>query len=270
LEADVFRTNGTYGNIGVEYYTSDNTAAAGSDYIAASGILTFRDGETEKSFEVTVINEDYEGTKTVIGDEAVGNTDIFEAMANKYDTHERIKIAQITSNAIREYIVNGKEKSAIDFGCGTGLIGMNLLNDFHSVVFLDTSQNMLEQIKQKIADANIRNAETLCFDFETSVRSNIRADYIFMAQVLLHIADVEPVLSRLYKVLNSEGHLLVIDFNKNEAVISDKVHNGFDQKKLIDLMTKIGYKETKSKTFYTGNKIFMNQDASLFILDAKK
>ena len=200
----------------------------------------------------------------------MGNTDIFEAIANKYDTHERIKIAKITSNAIREYIVNGKDKSAIDFGCGTGLIGMNLLNDFYSMLFLDTSQKMLEQIKQKITDSNIQNADTLCFDFETAFRSDIHADYVFMAQVLLHINNVELVLSRLYKVLNPEGHLLIIDFNKNEEIISDKVHNGFDQEKLIDLMTKIGFKEIKSKTFYSGNKIFMNQDASLFILDSKK
>lgn len=131
----------------------------------------------------------------------MGNTDIFEAIAKEYDTYERIKIAKITSNAIREYIVNGKDKSAIDFGCGTGLIGMNLLNDFHCMVFLDTSQNMLEQIKQKIADSNIQNADTLCFDFETVFRSDIHADYVFMAQVLLHIGDVELVLSRLYEVL---------------------------------------------------------------------
>lgn len=200
----------------------------------------------------------------------MGNTDIFEAIANEYDTPERIKIAKITSNAIREYIVNGKDKSAIDFGCGTGLIGMNLFNDFHCMIFLDTSQNMIEQVKQKIADSNIKNADTLCFDFETAFRSDIHADCVFMAQVLLHINDVELVLSRLYEILNSEGHLLIVDFDKNEEIISDKVHNGFDQEKLIDLMTKIGFKEIKSKIFYTGNKIFMNQDASLFILDCKK
>lgn len=200
----------------------------------------------------------------------MGNTDIFEAIANRYDTPERIKIAKITSGAIREYIVNGKDKNAIDFGCGTGLIGMNLLNDFHYMTFLDTSQNMLEQIKQKITDCDIRNADTLCFDFETEFRSDIHADYVFMAQVLLHINDVEPVLSRLYEVLNPDGHLLIVDFNKNEEIISDKVHNGFDQKELTELMIKIGFREVKSKTFYNGNKIFMNQDASLFILDSKK
>jgi ubiquinone/menaquinone biosynthesis C-methylase UbiE len=149
-------------------------------------------------------------------------------------------------------------------------VGMNLLNEFNSILFLDTSQNMINQIKQKIADFNIRNVDTLCFDFEKEGQSDLHADYIFMAQVLLHINDVELILSRLYDVLNVGGHLLIVDFNKNEEIASDMVHNGFDQVKLTDIMTKIGYKDIQSKTFYTGSKIFMGHDASMFVLDSQK
>ena len=204
-----------------------------------------------------------------IGGVTMGNTDKFDMIANSYDTSERVQIAKVSSDAIREYLVDAKSKTAIDFGCGTGLVGMNLLNDFKSILFLDTSQNMIDKIKQKITDFNIQNVDTLCFDFEKESRSDLHADYIFMAQVLLHIDDVELVLSRLYDVLNVGGHLLIVDFNKNEEIVSDMVHNGFDQEKLIDLMIKIGYKKIQSKTFYTGSRIFMGHDASLFILDSQ-
>lgn len=200
----------------------------------------------------------------------MGNTEIFESMADRYDNAERIQIAKIAADAIREYVVDAKNKNAIDFGCGTGLVGMNLLDDFNSVLFLDSSQKMIDQIEQKMAEFKIQNADTRCFDFEKEGRSDLRADYIFMAQVLLHIKDVELLLSRLYDVLNPGGHLLIVDFNKNENVVSDQVHNGFDQENLIELMSKIGYREIQSKTIYTGSKIFMNQDASLFVLDAQK
>ena len=200
----------------------------------------------------------------------MGNTDKFEMIANIYDTSERIQIAKVSSDAIREYLVDAKSKKAIDFWCGTGLVGMNLLNDFNSMLFLDTSQNMINQIKQKISDLNIQNVDTLCFDFEKEGQSDLHADYIFMAQVLLHINDAPLVLSRLYDVLNVGGHLLIVDFNKNEEIVSDMVHNGFDQVKLTDIMTKIGYRDIQSKTFYNGTKIFMNHDASLFILDSQK
>jgi Methylase involved in ubiquinone/menaquinone biosynthesis len=200
----------------------------------------------------------------------MGNTDKFEMIADIYDTSERIQIAKVVANAIREYLIDAKGKSAIDFGCGTGLVGMNLINDFNSILFLDTSQNMLNQIKQKISGSNIQNAATLCVDFEKESFSDLHADYIFMAQVLLHIKNFELVLSRLYEILNKNGHLLIVDFDKNEKVVSDMIHNGFDQIELADSMTKIGYRNIQSKTFYTGSKIFMGQDASMFILDSHK
>ena len=200
----------------------------------------------------------------------MGNTDKFDMIANSYDTSERAQIAKVSSDAIKEYLVDTKSKNAIDFGCGTGLVGMNLLSEFKEILFLDTSQNMLNIIDQKISDSNVLNASTLCFDFETSTQDSIRTDYIFMVQVLLHIQDFESVLSKLYDILNFEGHLLIVDFNKNDEVVSDMVHNGFDQEQLRKIMMKIGYKDIQSKTFYTGSKVFMGQDASLFILDAKK
>lgn len=200
----------------------------------------------------------------------MGNTDKFEMIAHTYDTSERIQTAQASSDALRKYIVDGKSKKAIDFGCGTGLVGMNLIDDFDSMLFLDTSPNMIQQIELKISDLNIQNANTLCFDIEQEELTGVHADYIFMAQVLLHIQDIELMLSRLYHVLNDGGHLLIIDFNKNENVVSDMVHNGFDQAKLTDVMTQIGYRHIEFKTFYNGSKLFMGQDASMFILDSKK
>lgn len=200
----------------------------------------------------------------------MGNTDKFEMIASVYDTSERIHIAKVSSDAIREYLVDTKRKNAIDFGCGTGLVGMNLLNDFKSMLFLDTSPNMIHQIKQKISDANLENVDTLCFDFEKDRLSDLHTDYIFMVQVLLHIQDVELLLSRLFDVLNEGGHLLIVDFNKNENIVSDIVHNGFEQEKLTEIITKIGFKNIQSKTIYSGSKLFMGQDASMFILDSQK
>ena len=200
----------------------------------------------------------------------MGNTDKFDSVANSYDNPERHHIAKVASDAIKEYLGDAKSKSAIDFGCGTGLVGMNLLSEFESMIFLDASENMLHIVETKISEVDSGNASTLCFDFESSSQSDLRADYIFMAQVLLHIQDYEALLAKLHAVLNDEGHLLIVDFNKTDKVVSDLVHNGFDQEQLKESMLKIGYKDIRSKTIYSGTKLFMNQDASIFIMDAKK
>lgn len=200
----------------------------------------------------------------------MGNTDKFDQIANSYDTPERMQIAKLSADAIRECLADAKGKTAIDFGCGTGLAGMHLLKDFESILFLDASQNMIQEVRRKISEANIRNADTLCFDFEKDSIADLRADCIFMVQVLLHIGDFRPVLRRLYDVLNAGGRLIIIDFDKNVEITSTLVHNGFDQEELADIMKETGCKRVQSRTFHQGSKIFMGQDASLFILDAQK
>lgn len=200
----------------------------------------------------------------------MGNIEKFNYIANQYDTPERVAIAKIIADTIRAYVQNGKEKDAIDYGCGTGLIGIQLLNDFQSMLFIDASSNMIEQVKQKIDQLNINNATMLCCDFETQSSTDLRADYVIVVQTLLHIKEIEPVLSQLYHVLNKGGHLLIVDFDKNDSVVSDDVHNGFEQGFLINTMKKLGFTNVNAETFYHGNKLFMNRDASLFIMDAMK
>ncbi|HEY0171895.1 MAG TPA: Calx-beta domain-containing protein [Pyrinomonadaceae bacterium] len=45
------------GAAAVNYATSDGTATAGADYHAASGTLAFADGETSKTFDVTILDD---------------------------------------------------------------------------------------------------------------------------------------------------------------------------------------------------------------------
>ncbi|WP_051571913.1 fibronectin type III domain-containing protein [Ruminiclostridium cellobioparum] len=62
----VDRTGGSDGSVSVKYATSNGTAAAGSDYAAASGTLTFANGQTSNTFTVDIIDDSvYEGDKTV-------------------------------------------------------------------------------------------------------------------------------------------------------------------------------------------------------------
>ena len=54
------------GTVTVDYATSDGAAAAGSDYTATSGTLTFAAGETAKTISVAVLDDDHdEGSETL-------------------------------------------------------------------------------------------------------------------------------------------------------------------------------------------------------------
>ena len=67
LEFPVTLTRARHEPTSVSYATSDGTATSGLDYESASGTVTFDPGETEKTVEVTVLDDAHdEGNETVI------------------------------------------------------------------------------------------------------------------------------------------------------------------------------------------------------------
>jgi hypothetical protein len=62
----VLRTGDTSGTVTVNYATSDGTATADRDYLAASGPLTFAPGQTSQTFQVTILLDPVpDGSETV-------------------------------------------------------------------------------------------------------------------------------------------------------------------------------------------------------------
>ena len=53
----VERTGGAAGAVTVAWATADGTAAAGSEYVAGGGALTFADGQTRASFQVALLDD---------------------------------------------------------------------------------------------------------------------------------------------------------------------------------------------------------------------
>jgi len=51
------RRHGSVGRVPVQYSTSDGTATEGSDYTKAFGTIVFNDGEVEKTFTISVVND---------------------------------------------------------------------------------------------------------------------------------------------------------------------------------------------------------------------
>jgi predicted TPR repeat methyltransferase len=199
----------------------------------------------------------------------VANIENFDAIADDYDTSERVQVAKLCAEAIRGFLPRrAKSKTAVDFGCGTGLVGLELVNEFRATVFIDASENMVRRVLQKTS--GLGNASALCVDLENAKRLPVRADCILAVQVLLHIRGTDAILAKLRDSLNDGGRLIVVDFVKTPSVKSDLVHNGFDVSGFGKSLEAIGFTDIASRVFYMGEKIFMGQDASLFVIAATK
>lgn len=194
---------------------------------------------------------------------------IFDQVANRYDSEKQLQLASIIAKEVKLELENFTSKTLIDYGCGTGLVGLELTDEVESVLFVDSSEQMLEIVKHKLAQRKIQNSKVMFSDF-TKDTPDFKADIVLMSLVLLHIPNTEKVLQQLFDVLNEGGQLIIVDFDKNEQISHPTVHNGFIHEDLRNLLSEIGFKSTEIKTFYHGKQIFMNQDASMFIATSSK
>jgi ubiquinone/menaquinone biosynthesis C-methylase UbiE len=194
---------------------------------------------------------------------------VFERMAKRYDTGERIELAKVIVNEVRPELLNSKSKSLIDYGSGTGLISLQLSDLVDSILLVDSSEQMLEIAKAKISHKGITNTKVLYSDF-TQETPELKADIILMSLVLLHIPDTKKILQELFSILDNGGKLIIIDFDKNDKINHPKVHNGFSHEAMKKGLSEVGFKFIDIKTFHQGNRIFMNQDASMFISSSIK
>lgn len=189
---------------------------------------------------------------------------VFEQMAKRYDTEERIELAKVIVKEVRRELRNSNSKSLIDYGSGTGLISLELSDLVDSILLVDSSKQMLEVAEAKISHKGITNSKILYSDF-TEESPEFKADIVLMSLVLLHIPDTKKILHELFNILNNGGKLIIIDFDKNDKIKHPKVHNGFSHEEVKKRLSEVGFKSIEIKTFYHGNRIFMNQDASMFI-----
>lgn len=189
---------------------------------------------------------------------------VFEQMAKRYDTEERMGLAKVIVKQVRPELLNSKSKSLIDYGSGTGLVSLECSDLVDSILLVDSSEQMLEVAKAKITHKGITNAKVLFSDF-TQETPGLKADIVLLSLVLLHIPDTHKILQELFNILNDDGKLIIIDFDKNEKISHPKVHNGFLHEELKSKLSEVGFQSTEIKTFFHGNRIFMNQDASMFI-----
>ncbi|WP_291878223.1 class I SAM-dependent methyltransferase [Leptospira sp.] len=137
-------------------------------------------------------------------------TNVFDQLANQYDTDDRIQLAKRILDQLGPFLHNTNESSLLDFGCGTGLLGIPLSSHYKHVMLCDDSPSMLEMANFKINSHGIKNAKTMS-PSDLALDQSFLVDNILLSLVLLHIPDTQSILKFLYDHLNPmENYTLLI------------------------------------------------------------
>ena len=195
------------------------------------------------------------------------NQSQFNQIARNYDNNERIKLAKTTSSELNLLFNKGTYDSLLDYGGGTGLVTFDIEHHFNHITVLDASPKMVEICNTKIKTLNKTNIAAIEGDLLASNNILLHQTYdvILLSLVLLHSGNYMALLQQLVTQLNSNGLLIIVDFDKNENVNHPNIYNGFEQKDIQKSLHTIGLSNIDSHTFYQGKNIFMNKDASLFL-----
>ncbi len=201
----------------------------------------------------------------------------FDQVAKGYDTDRRKARSQAIAAMLRQRIPTDRPADGMEFGCGTGLVGFSLASALSSLLFVDSSAGMIDEVNKKIARQNDPSLRALCCDFMKTVPTGLEVDVIFSVLVLHHIGDTAHALSMLYRVLRPGGHLLLVDLDTDDGGFHAgdpgfAGPHGFDRDALTTLATAAGFSRATCDTCYQSTKPAAGREHpySLFLLDAMR
>ena len=170
------------------------------------------------------------------------------------DPMRRRMAATITAAILTQLPVH-PHMTALDYGCGTGLVTLALQPHVRRITGMDSSPGMLAVLDEKVRAAGIANVETCCVDLATQPAPELCVDLVVSVMALHHIADVPQLLRALTQLLAPGGYLALADLDSEDGSFhEDKTgvyHSGFDRAWLIAQLEELGYTEIHAVTAHT-------------------
>lgn len=202
----------------------------------------------------------------------------FDKAAAGWDQkQQRLELAAKIAAAISTSLPLHQKMTALEYGCGTGLVGLALAPRLLALTAVDTSSGMLAVLDQKIKDQKITNVITQRLDLVQETLTT-RFDLIFCAMTLHHIKEADQLLGRFSELLVDGGYLAVADLQKEDGSFHDAeadgvMHHGFEPAELATTVTGLGLQQAAVQEVHT--LIKTNDDGverayPVFLLTAKK
>lgn len=197
----------------------------------------------------------------------------FDSRAATWDSDPmKVERAAKVAEAMRAALPLQPHMTALEYGCGTGLLSFALRDDFAHITLADTSQGMLNVLAAKIADAGIRTMTPLRLDLTTDPLPDSRFDVLYSLMVLHHIPDTDDLLRRFYALLRPGGWLAIADLDAEDGSFhtdgSTDVHFGFERAALQAQVEAAGF---SGVAFVTAYRIPKNGRVyPVFLLTAQK
>ena len=179
----------------------------------------------------------------------------FDRAAGNWDQEtRRIELSRAIAAGIAGLPLR-TDMQAMEYGCGTGLVGLALAPYLDSLIAADSSAGMLEILRKKISEQGIKNVFPHLLDLHQE-DFNKEFDLIFSAMTLHHLEDVQTVLVKIINCLKPGGILALADLDEEDGSFHKDnpegvMHHGFNRQKLARDLEMLGLSAIKTSTVHT-------------------
>lgn len=161
--------------------------------------------------------------------------------------------------------------SALDFGCGTGMVSRDLAPSLRQITAIDISCGMIDQLRARIAEFGLFNLRAEVHDLLSEPLEE-RFDLIYSAMALHHIGPTERLLDQLIAHLNPGGWIALADLDCEDGSFhktrEEFVHCGFEREQLIGALERRGFIECRAQTVHWVDK--PTGTYSVFLITAQR
>jgi ubiquinone/menaquinone biosynthesis C-methylase UbiE len=176
----------------------------------------------------------------------------FNERARDWDTDPaKVERARLVAAAMRSQLTLTPQMSALEYGCGTGLLSFALQDSLGKVCLADSSPGMLAVLSQKISASGLDNMTARLLDLVSDPLPEERYDLIYTLMTLHHVPDTGAILHSFHALLKSGGSVCIADLDQEDGSFHGadfEGHKGFNRQALQQALQKTGFQNIRFQT----------------------
>ena len=199
-------------------------------------------------------------------------TEHFDQAAPTWDlTERRVQLAHAVASAVASRVLLTKQLKVLDYGCGTGLVTLQLGPQVGSITGADTSPGMLETLAGK---ANAMGISVCLFPLDAVGNGDLGGPYdLVVSSMTLHdVPDVPALFVRLMQHLKSGGWVALADLDEEDGSFHGDMagvhHQGFHRNRVREWLEDAGFGRIQIETATVTRK--EEKDYSVFLATGQK
>lgn len=170
----------------------------------------------------------------------------FNTAAHTWDEKPaRLELAFQIASGIRNAIPLRPDMEVLDFGCGTGLISLDLAKDVARVTGADSSSGMLEVLQSKCQSLGVTNVTARLIDNDAGLDFTGAYNLIVSSMTFHHVPDIRRILGQMYALTAPDGYIAIADLDEDGGHFHEDPagvhHRGFNRQAVAGLFQDAGY-----------------------------